>query len=127
MDNVKVFNDLSNSDLIHFYKTSYACVMPSHGGPSNLPLYECFYFRLPMFYNSNLIFNDEIKNSVIDINIDDPRDFFTKLTSLDLEQIREKITNASAYYDKYLLPDYFITKYRNAIAEFNKVLKNWEN
>ena len=64
---IKIFNFISDDEIISLYINSNGVVMPTYCGPTNLPIYESFYFRKIIFYTKDLIPNDTINDHLIKI------------------------------------------------------------
>ena len=67
--------------------------MPTTGGPTNLPLYESFYFKKVIFYTDGLIEEKELSENLIPIDIEEPNDLSQKIINLkdiDIELITER-------------------------------------
>ena len=60
-DNFLMLDYVDNKELISLYINSDALIMPTFVGHSTLPLYEAFYFNLPVFFTKGLL-DDELKN-----------------------------------------------------------------
>ena len=46
---------VSHEEVIFFYENVFGVVMPTTGGPTNLHLYESFFFKKPIFYTKDLL------------------------------------------------------------------------
>ena len=61
----------SHEEVIFFYENVFGVVMPTTGGPTNLPLYESFFFKKPIFYTKDLLNDENLKKAIIEIDIKD--------------------------------------------------------
>ena len=90
-----VYNFLDDHEVIALYKKSDAIVMPTYCGPTNLPIYESFFFRKIIFYTKNLILDDPINTRLVEIDITSPIDFYNKLNICFNEEKIKEITDAN--------------------------------
>ena len=98
--------------------------MPTDGGPTNLPMFESFYFEKILFYSNHLIDDDELNNLFIGINIREPQDFYNKLYDLSKSKEIEIIKKAKDFYEKKCSSKIFKANYLDIINDFIKI-KNW--
>ena len=54
-DNFYIFKFLTYENIIALYKKTLALVMPTYVARSTLPLYEAFFFQVPVFYSKNVL------------------------------------------------------------------------
>ena len=50
----KIITQNDKEKIISIYKKTLALVMPTYVARSTLPLYEAFYFKVPVFYSKNV-------------------------------------------------------------------------
>ena len=55
---------VSHEEVIFFYENVFGVVMPTTGGPTNLPLYESFFFKKPIFYTKDLLNDENLKKAI---------------------------------------------------------------
>tara|TARA_B100001027_G_scaffold215272_1_gene188907 strand:- start:435 stop:1634 length:1200 start_codon:yes stop_codon:yes gene_type:complete len=121
----EIFEFVNDNELISLYLNSSAVLMPTDGGPTNLPMFESFYFEKLLFYSDHLIEkDDELNNFFVGINIRKPEDFYKKLYNLDENKKNELIRKAKEYYNQKCSDKVFKNNYRNIISEFMEI-KNW--
>jgi len=112
----------SNDEVIFFYQNVFAVVMPTRGGPTNLPLYESFFFKKPIFYTKDLLNDDNIKKAIIEIDIKDPTDFANKLLSTDNIDFDKIKSYAYDYYFKVCNKEIYINNYKSILNDFKLML-----
>ena len=125
---IKILNFLSDNEVISLYKNCSAVVMPTFGGPTNLPIYESFYFKKILFYTKDLIPNDEINDHFIEIDINSPSDLCEKLDILfDEAKINEIVEDNYEYYKLVCDEENFKNNYKNILDDFHYLLNRWKN
>ena len=102
---VKILKSLSDEQLISIYLNSFTVCMPTTGGPTNLPIYEAFYFKKPIFYSDNLLAkNDQLNDLIIPINLDDPNDLAQKLENFSINNEKKKLKEHLNFIKKFAHP-----------------------
>ena len=124
-DYFKILPLVSDIQLISLYLNSYVVTMPTTGGPTNLPLYESFFFKKIIFYSKHLLEDDLIKNT-IPIDINDPNDFYQRLITLNKKDIDLITLNASKLYKEKCSFENFKKTYLKAIEDFLFIKKSWK-
>ncbi len=124
---IKIFDFLSDDEVISLYTNCNAVVMPTFCGPTNLPIYESFFFKKIIFYTKNLIPDDEINNHLIEIDISSPEDLYKKL-DICFDNVKvEKITNKNfEYYKSVCNEEDFKINYEKILNEFHYLLDRWK-
>jgi len=126
LDNyVRIFNFLDDNQVISLYLNCDALVMPTYCGPTNLPIYEAFFFKKIIFYSKDLIKNDPINDAIIPIDLNNPIDFFEKLQFINHDDKVDRIVkkNHKMYFElcneekiknnyKKILDDFFYLRDR---------------
>jgi hypothetical protein len=125
-DMITIFSLISDFFLIELYKKSFAIIMPTDAGPTNLPLYEAMFFRKPIFYSKNFLYDSEIKKIIIPIDIKDSFSFFEKIKNIKSEDVRNKIELGVNYYNNYCNQERIYHLYNNIIIEFERILNQWK-
>ena len=125
-DIVITFPLVSNFCLKTLYEKSFAIIMPTDAGPTNLPLYEAMFFKKPIFYSQNILDDEEIQNIIIPIDVKNPNSFLKKLKNIKNEDISKKVKLGSNYYQNYCNEDNFSKMYNNIITEYKSVLNQWK-
>jgi len=120
-----IFSLISDEELISIYLNAYAVIMTTDGGPTNLPMYEAFFFEKPLFYSNHLLDKkDDLSSLFIGVDIGNPKDLYNKLINLDESHSSKMIKNAKKYFLQNCSGDKFKKNYINIFAEFYKK-KNW--
>ena len=126
-DYIKIFNFLSDDEVISLYVNCDAVVMPTYCGPTNLPIYESFFFKKIIFYTKDLITNDTINDHLITIDISSPEDLFGKLDiCFDKEKIEKIVLKNYDYYKLVCNEEDFKTNYEKILDEFSKLIERWK-
>lgn len=121
----RIFELISSEELISLYLNSSIVIMPTDGGPTNLPMFESFYFNKPLFYSNHLIDkNDELNDFFVGINIRNPQDLYKKLCKFEENKNTEMIKKAKNFYKKRCSHEVFKDTYLEVINEFIQI-KNW--
>ncbi len=100
-DNFLMLDYVDNKELISLYINSDALIMPTFVGHSTLPLYEAFYFNLPVFFTKGLL-DDELKKHVYEIDIFNPQNFLNSFNEFNKEKNinKDKIKSGKNFYEK---------------------------
>jgi glycosyltransferase involved in cell wall biosynthesis len=88
-DNIKIFNYLSNDEVLSLYKLSMGLVMPTYFGPTNIPPLEAWHLNIPVVYSSNL--KDHGGDAALYFNPDSEEELIESLTKLEDLKIKEKL------------------------------------
>jgi hypothetical protein len=123
---ITTFPLVSNLFLKTLYEKSYAVIMPTDAGPTNLPLYEAMYFKKPIFYSQNILEDQDLKNIIISIDVNDPNTFLQRLKNINNEDIFKKIEFGKKYYHDTCNQENIYHLYNNIILDFKRVLKQWK-
>ena len=108
----------SNEEVIYFYQNTFGVVMPTTGGPTNLPLYESFFFKKPIFYTKGLLNDENLKKAIIEIDIKDPGDFANKLLNINNINLEKIKSYAYDYYFKVCDKEIYKKNYMTTLNEF---------
>ena len=114
----------SNEEVIFFYENVFGVVMPTTGGPTNLPLYESFFFKKPIFYTKDLLNDENLKKAIIEIDIKDPIDFVNKLLNIDNLDLDKIKSYAYDYYFKVCDKEIYKKNYKSILKDFELALSN---
>ena len=126
-DIIKILTFVSDDELISLYLNSNGVVMPTYCGPTNLPIYESFYFKKIIFYTKDLIPNDLINDHLINIDITSPKDFCSQLEIYaDISKIEKIVENNYKYYELICDENIFKKNYENILSEFAYLLNRWK-
>ena len=125
-DYFKIIPFINDDSIISLYLNCNAVIMPTYCGPTNLPIYESFYFKKIIFYTQGLIPNDKINDRLIEIDINSPLDLYEKLSILKNKEKIDKITNDNfKFYNEVCNEDTFIRNYKKIIDDFLYVFNRW--
>ena len=126
-DYLKIFTFLSDDEVISLYKNCNAVVMPTFCGPTNLPIYESFFFKKIIFYTKNLIPNDPINEHLIEIDITSPNDLYEKLDiCFDKPKIASMTQINFEYYELVCNEENFKINYEKMFDEFSYLINRWK-
>ena len=100
--------------------------MPTTGGPTNLPLYESFYFKKIIFYSEHLLQEKELLENLVPIDIQEPNDFCKKISKIKDADIKLITDRASEFYKKRCSFENFKTKYLSVIEDFLNNRSKWK-
>ena len=126
-DYIKILQFISDDEVISLYLNSDAVVMPTYGGPTNLPIYESFYFKKIIFYTKDLIPNDKINDHLISIDISSPIDLVKKLEiCFDQNKVNEFTAKNYEYFKNICSEDIFKENYEKILDEFSYLLNRWK-
>ena len=124
---IKILTFISDDEVISLYINSNAVVMPTYCGPTNLPIYESFFFKKIIFYTKNLILDDSINNRLICIDISSPADLYEKLNiCLDEEKIEKLVEENYEFYKSVCNEQAFKTNYEKILDDFHYLLDRWK-
>ena len=115
---------VSHEEVIFFYENVFGVVMPTTGGPTNLPLYESFFFKKPIFYTKDLLNDENLKKAIIEIDIKDPIDFVNKLLNIDNLDLDKIKSYAYDYYFKVCDKEIYKKNYQSILRDFELALSN---
>tara|TARA_Y100000816_G_C26108028_1_gene589669 strand:+ start:7057 stop:8268 length:1212 start_codon:yes stop_codon:yes gene_type:complete len=126
-DFVKILKFITDDELISLYLNCHGVVMPTYCGPTNLPIYESFYFKKIIFYTKDLIPNDEINEHLVLIDVNSPKDLCKKLEIMFDNQKIEKIVKKNyEYYQLICNENSFLDNYQKMLDEFSYLSNRWK-
>ena len=91
---VKYIGFAPNEEIYHLYKQSFALVMPSYFGPTNIPPLEAFSIGTPVFYSDLDGLREQVGDAAVLCDLNNPEDLANKLiimsdTSKRIEMIEK--------------------------------------
>lgn len=91
---VKYIGFAPNEEIYHLYKQSFALVMPSYFGPTNIPPLEAFAIGTPVFYSDLDGLREQVGDAAVLCDLNNPEDLANKLimmsdTSKRIEMIEK--------------------------------------
>ena len=101
--------------------------MPTYVARSTLPLYEAFFFQVPVFYSKNVLDKDlEEYVEVFDLN--NPQNLADKLDDLMNNKLifGDKIKKAMDYFDSNCNDEKFINNFKNILGEYEYLKSRWD-
>ena len=101
--------------------------MPTTGGPTNLPLYESFYFKKVIFYPDNLVYNKELSEILVSFDINKPDEFYKKIINLQDNEKNIITKKAFEFYKKKCSVKNFTSTYLSIFENFLDDEKKWKN
>ena len=126
-DFVKIHTFLTDDEVISFYLNSHGVIMPTYCGPTNLPIYEAFYFKKIIFYTKDLIPDDPINNHLIEIDISSPVNLCKQLEIYtDTERLNKIVLDNYEYYKLICNENTFKENYEKILNEFSYLLHRWK-
>ena len=125
-DNFIFLDYVNDKQLISLYLNCTALIMPTFVGHSTLPLYEAFYFKLPVFFTKNLL-DDKLKDLVYEIDIYKPDDFINVLNEFekDVANKNKKIEAGKNFYETNCKKLGLFNKLSKIFNELDYLKKRW--
>ena len=99
------------------YENCSAVIIPTLVAPHTFPLYEAFYFKKPVIYNSKVL-DDELKDKVIGLDVDNINDLDNALIKIKDQVFIENLTETNYKYFKKTFDQ------ENMIKMLGNILKN---
>jgi len=121
-----ILPQVSELELISLYLYCHFVAMPTTGGPTNLPLYESFYFKKIIFYSQHLIHEKELSKNLITINIDKPDELYKKIINLKDNEKKQITEKAFEFYKTRCSFENFKATYLSIIEDFLDNSKKWK-
>jgi len=124
---ISIFEYINDKQLISLYLNATALVMPTFVGHSTLPLYEAFYFNLPVLFSKDLL-DESLKKCVYEIDIFNPEDFANQLEKLlNDNQLKEtKLKYGKQFYENNCKKYQLYNNLKNVFEKYNYLRKRWK-
>ena len=124
----KIFNYLSDLELISLYLKCFAVLMPTYVGHSVIPMYEAFYFKKNIFFTENLA-DENLVQFLTEIDINDFSSVRTKYLSIlnNLEDNQNKLQNARLYYNDTLNEKNMAESFIKIFEEYRYIKERWKD
>ena len=124
--NFIMFNYLTNEQILALYFKCMALIMPTYVARSTLPLYEAFYFKIPIIYSKDIL-DKELEEFVLTIDLNNPKDLSEKIMNFESlkNEISNKKQNAHNYFLKYCTDEKKREIIENTLSEFNYTSRRW--
>ena len=101
--------------------------MPTYCGPTNLPIFEAFYFKKVIFYTKGLIKDTILNDHLINIDTSNPEDLCEKLEICFEEDKKENMIKKNyEFYKNICSENSFKKNYTQILNEFNYLIKRWK-
>jgi hypothetical protein len=101
--------------------------MPTFSGPTNIPPWEAFYFKKPVFYSNIFNINQEYKDSVFYIDPFNEKTLVDGLIELDENpDLYKEFCNKGSAMIKLNQFDNQITSLIDEIKKLNKIKNSWK-
>ena len=124
--NFIIFDYLTNDEIMALYLKCKALIMPTYVARSTLPLYEAFYFKIPVIYSKDIL-DKKLEEFVITVDLNNPKDLSDKLMKFDSlnNETNSKKLNAHSYFMKYCTDEKKLEIIKNTLDEFYYTSKRW--
>lgn len=110
---------LTDQEVANLYHNSFCILIPSLVGTYTFPHIESFFFK-KLIIGTNKNLDEDFKNRIINIDLNDPNDLYKKYININLDGDFEKkiLDNNKKFYDE---------NFDNLIAEniFKKIILNF--
>ena len=124
----KIFNYLSDFQLISLYLKCFAILMPSYVGHTVIPMYEAFYFKKNIFFTKGLADENLIE-------------FLTEIDTHDIKSVREnyleilnnnkrnkeKLDKAKVFFDNSLTKEKMAKSFINIFNNYKFIQERWKD
>ena len=100
--------------------------MPTYVARSTLPLYEAFYFKIPVIYSKDIL-DKKLEEFVFTVDLDNPKDLSDKIIKFDTlkNEINSKKINAYNYFMNYCTDEKKREIIKDTLDEFDYISKRW--
>ncbi|MDA7443748.1 glycosyltransferase [Candidatus Pelagibacter ubique] len=125
-ENFIILDYISDKELISLYLNCSALIMPTFVGHSTLPLYEAFYFKLPVFFTEGLL-DDKLRDLVYEIDIYKPNNFINNLNKFknDIDAKNQKLEAGKKFYETNCKKLSLFNNLTKIFNEFEYLKKRW--
>ena len=127
-DKFLIYKFINDEEVITLYKNCMGLIMPSYVARSTLPMYEAFYFKIPVFYSKGVL-DEELEKLVTTIDLNKPEDLTNKVRALISGELdlNDKIKKAFDYYGINCSENLFLDNYKKIINDYTYLSKRWKN
>ena len=100
--------------------------MPTYVARSTLPLYEAFYFKIPVIYSKDIL-DKKLEEFVFTVDLNNPKDLSDKIIKFNTlnDEINNKKINAHNYFMKYCTDEKKREIIKDTLDEFSYISKRW--
>lgn len=126
-DQFIIFNYVKNEELIYLYRHCKALVVPSYIATSTLPLYEAFYFKVPVLYSMGIL-DPELEKFVNTFNLKNYNDLTLMLKKICENKFdySSKVKDAHQYLEKFCNSKNLSENLYKIINEYQFVKSIWD-
>lgn len=125
-EDVIIYNYLTDEQVVALYCNCLGLLMPTYVARSTLPLYEGFFFKIPVFYSEGVL-DKKLEEFIIKFDLSDPLDLANKLMNYN-DLIKKHLPNIEKAYEYFMFNCNDLVKkniLRNIINEYKYVSKRW--
>ena len=127
LDQINFLGFVSDELMLDIYLNSFALVMPTYFGPTNLPPLEAFKLGVPVFYSDNKEMREEVGESAIFMDLSNPNSLAEQLKNLkENKQLRKKLIKSGNKKYKEIKNFERSKELSNLIRKFFQKRKCWE-
>ena len=123
----KIFNYLSDFELISLYLKCFAIIMPSFVGHTVIPMYEAFYFKKNIFFTKGLA-DENLVEYLIEINTRDEKsvreNYLKSMKNTDANENR--LDKAKKFFDEYLQKEKMANSFIKIFEEYKYIQERWK-
>jgi len=123
----KIFNYLSDFELISLYLRCFAIIMPSYVGHTVIPMYEAFYFKKNIFFTKGLA-DENLVEYLIEINTRDEKsvreNYLKSMKNTDANENR--LNKAKKFFDEYLQKEKMANSFIKIFEEYKYIQERWK-
>lgn len=127
-DQFAILGYINDHEILHLYKNCNALVMPTYVATSTLPLYEAFYYKVPVLYSAGVL-DPNLENFVTTFDLKN----FNELT-LILKKMYEnrletenKIKNGYEFCKKFCNDKYLSSNYKKILNDYHLIKEIWKS
>jgi len=123
----KIFNYLSDFELISLYLKCFSILMPSYVGHTVIPMYEAFYFKKNIFFTKGLA-DDNLVEFLIEIDIQDVQSVRKKYIEIQNndKKNKDKLNKAKEFFNNSLSKDKMAETFINIFNEYKFIQERWK-
>ena len=124
----KIFNYLSDFQLISLYLKCFAILMPSYVGHTVIPMYEAFYFKKNIFFTKGLA-DDNLIEFLTEIDTHDiksVRENYLEILNNDKKN-KEKLDRAKDFFDNSLTKEKMAKSFINIFNDYKFIQERWKD
>jgi glycosyltransferase involved in cell wall biosynthesis len=88
-DNIKILGFVPENELGILYKLSFAVIMPTFFGPTNIPVIEAWYYNIPLIYSFHL--KNQVEDAALLIDPLNSHDVAEKMEEICMDNVRENL------------------------------------